>query len=103
MRKKLLITTALVALVSVSNARAADATIIDKDTTIVGREQGIDADGPGGFIVSNGNFKATNSYIHANGIQVTGGTTTLNGTDFTNDSFDKSFKLTDGKIVIKLL
>ena len=100
MEKKLLITTALVAAFAATNVYAADTTIIDKDTTIVGEEQGIDADGAGGFVVSDGNFKATNSYIHANGIEVNGGITTLDGTDFTNDTLGESFKFTDGKIVM---
>ena len=53
-----------------------------------------------GKFTSSGNITAGEGAIHANGIEVNGGTTTLNGTDFTNDSFDKSFKLTDGKIVM---
>ena len=141
MRKKLLITTALVAAFTATNAYAKividkntpgvregedgyvynasasdlqeDHIIIDgvefqtmnSDNFEVGDEQKIEIINNGeinsnGKFTTSGNITAGEGAIHTIGIEVKGGITTLNGTDFTNDSFDKSFKLTDGKIVM---
>lgn len=144
MKKKLLITTALVAAFTATNAYAE--IVIDKNTT--GVQQGEDGyvynatesdlqedhiviDGvevqignsydPINFevdngkkieIINNGEINASGKFtssgditagegaIHADGIEINGGTTTLDGTDFTNDTLGESFKFTDGKIVM---
>lgn len=95
MKNKLLITTALVAMVSASNAYTME---INSDKEITGKEQEINIGE--NLIVSNGNLVATDTAIHANGIEITGGNITLSGTDFTNDNLNQSFKLTDGTITM---
>ncbi len=99
MKNKLLITTALVALISASNAYAME---INSDKEITGENQAININNK--LIVSDGNLIATDTEIHSYGVEVNGGTITLNGTDFTNDNNDdnpdNSFKINDGTVIM---
>lgn len=60
----------------------------------------ISNNGLGSLNIANGTVNAVRSELHGKGIEVSGGNITLNGTDFTNDDLAKSFKLTDGTIVM---
>ena len=99
MKNKLLITTALVTLISASNAYAME---INSDKEITGENQAININNK--LIVSDGNLIATDTEIHSYGVEVNGGTITLNGTDFTNDNNDdnpdNSFKINDGTVIM---
>ena len=68
--------------------------------TITADNSEISNDGSGSFNIKDGTVNAVRSELHGKGIEVSGGNITLNGTDFTNDDLAKSFKLTDGTIVM---
>ena len=68
--------------------------------TIIADNSEISNNGSGGLNIKGATVNAVNSELHGKGIEVSGGNITLNGTDFTNDDLAKSFKLTDGTIVM---
>ena len=96
MKKKLLLTTALVAAFTATNAYAME---INTDTEITGEEQAIETSE--NFIVSDGKLVATDTHVYADGVEVTGGTVILNdGASLKNDDWNKSFKLSGGTIIM---
>ena len=68
--------------------------------TIIADNSEISNNGSGSLNIKNGTVNTVKSELHGKGIEVSGGNITLNGTDFTNDDLAKSFKLTDGTIVM---
>lgn len=68
--------------------------------TIIADNSEISNNGSGSLNIKGGTVNAVKSELHGKGIEVSGGNITLNGTDFTNDNLAKSFKLTDGTIVM---
>lgn len=58
----------------------------------------ISADGK--LSITKGTINSIDGEMHGNGIEVSGGNIALNGTDFTNDDWNGSFKLTDGSIIM---
>lgn len=68
--------------------------------TIIADNSEISNNGSGSLNIKGATVNAVKSELHGKGIEVSGGNITLNGTDFTNDDLAKSFKLTDGTIVM---
>lgn len=68
--------------------------------TITADNSEISNNGSGSLNIKGGTVNAVRSELHGKGIEVSGGNITLNGTDFTNDDLAKSFKLTDGTVVM---
>lgn len=96
MKKKLLITTALVAAFTATNAYTME---INTDTEITGEGQAIEPNEK--LIVSGGKLVATDTHVYAEGVEVTGGTVILNdGASLKNDNWDESFKLSGGTIIM---
>ena len=96
MKKKLLITTALVAAFTATNAYTME---INTDTKITGEGQAIEPNEK--LIVSGGKLVATDTHVYAEGVEVTGGTVILNdGASLKNDNWDESFKLSGGTIIM---
>lgn len=94
MKKTLLMTTALAAVFCTANVQAME---INSDQTYQG-ENGLELQDS--LKISAGKITMTDTEIHANGIEVTGGNIELSGTDFTNDDWNGSFKLTNGTITM---
>lgn len=94
MKKKLLITTALAAVFCTANVQAME---INSDQTYQG-ENGLELQDS--LKISAGKITMTDTEIHANGVEITGGNIELSGTDFSNDDWNGSFKLTNGTITM---
>lgn len=94
MKKTLLMTTALAAVFCTANVQAME---INSDQTYQG-ENGLELQDS--LKISAGKITMTDTEIHANGIEITGGNIELSGTDFSNDDWNGSFKLTNGTITM---
>lgn len=94
MKKTLLMTTALAAVFCTANVQALE---INSDQTYQG-ENGLELQDS--LKISAGKITMTDTEIHANGIEITGGNIELSGTDFSNDDWNGSFKLTNGTITM---
>lgn len=87
-------TTALAAVFCTANVQAME---INSDQTYQG-ENGLELQDS--LKISAGKITMTDTEIHANGIEITGGNIELSGTDFSNDDWNGSFKLTNGTITM---
>lgn len=94
MKNKLLITTALVAVLSINNAFAADINWSSGNKVITTEDE----EQYGELEISGGTVTVNNTAITFDGVTLSGGEITLNGGNFTNDTQAKPFKVTDGII-----
>ena len=94
MKKTLLMTTTLAAVFCTANVQAME---INSDQSYQG-DNGLELQE--NLKISGGKITMTDTEIHANGIEVTDGNIELSGTDFTNDDWNGSFKISGGTITM---